>query len=229
MPVVTKPWIWDTPTEKPKLAWDQVHVWRICLNDAAPFLQRLISILSIDEKYRAKRYRFIGDRNHFIAARGVLRIILGSYLNMKPNKLRFSYGPYDKPLLVAQPDGHALQFNVSQSHGLGLCAVTRGRELGVDLEKIERQELPHHQVVEIGHPSHQPVAIRLGRVLDPPRSLGIQLDDADVGLLVRRNIGRDDEREIEQAADIVGHQETHQPALPTTETGRRSLLADLRR
>jgi 4'-phosphopantetheinyl transferase len=145
---VAKPWTWDTPTEKPKLAWDEVHVWRICLNDAAPFLKRLTSILSADEKNRAKRYRFIEDRNHFIAGRGVLRIILCSYLDMKPSKLRFSHGPYQKPLLVAQADGHTLQFNVSHSDGLGLCAVTRGRELGVDLEKIRagfiNKKIPEH-------------------------------------------------------------------------------------
>jgi 4'-phosphopantetheinyl transferase len=143
-----KPWIWETPTEKPKLARNQVHVWRICLNDATPLLKPLISILSADEKNRAEKYRFIGDRNNFIAGRGVLRIILGSYLDIKPGKLRFSYGPYEKPLLVTQRGEHSLQFNISRSHGLGLCAVTQGRKLGVDLEKIcpsfINQQIPEH-------------------------------------------------------------------------------------
>jgi 4'-phosphopantetheinyl transferase len=55
---------------------------------------------------------------------------------MKPRELQFSYGPYEKPLLVAQQDGHTLQFNVSHSQELGLCAVSLGRAVGVDLEKI---------------------------------------------------------------------------------------------
>jgi 4'-phosphopantetheinyl transferase len=148
MPVMAKPRIWDTATEMPKLAWDEVHVWRVCLDDSALFLERLISILSIDEINRTNRYCFLADRNHFIVARGVLRIILGSYLNMKPDKLRFSYSPYNKPLLSDQLAGHVLNFNVSHSHGLGLCAVTRGRELGVDLEKIcpvfINEQIPEH-------------------------------------------------------------------------------------
>lgn len=73
---------------------------------------------------------------------------MGPTLNMKPSNLRFSYGPNEKPLLVAQPDGHALQFNVSHSHGLGLCAVTPGREVGVDLEKIH-SDFVNEQIPEL--------------------------------------------------------------------------------
>lgn len=93
MPVMAKPRIWDTATEMPKLAWDEVHVWRVCLDDSALFLERLISVLSIDETNRANRYCFLADRNHFILARGVLRIILGSYLNMNPTNCGFLIAP----------------------------------------------------------------------------------------------------------------------------------------
>jgi 4'-phosphopantetheinyl transferase len=68
---------------------------RVSLKDKAPYQQGLKSILSVDEKYRAKEYRFLADRNRFIVARGVLRINLRGYLNMKLNKLQFSYGPYE--------------------------------------------------------------------------------------------------------------------------------------
>jgi len=102
MPVMTKPFKWETPTENFKLACNEVHLWRVCLNLTASYQQRLKSILSVDEKYRAHKYRFLVDRNHFIVARGVLRIILGCYLNMKPNKRRFSYESFEKPVLDDQ-------------------------------------------------------------------------------------------------------------------------------
>lgn len=143
-----EPFMWETPAENFKLAPNEVHIWRVSLNVTVSYQNRLKSILSVDEKYRAKNYRFLVDRNRFIVARGVLRIILGFYLNMKPDKLQFSYGPYEKPELVDQPDGHAVGFNVSHSHGLGLCAVTQGRKLGVDLEKIRpdfiNEQIPEH-------------------------------------------------------------------------------------
>lgn len=143
-----KPFMWETPTENFKLAWNEVHVWRISLNVTAPYKRRLESILSVGEKYRAEKYRFLVDRNHFIVVRGVTRIILGCYLNMQPSELRFSYGSYEKPILIDQRDGHVLHFNVSHSDELGLCAVTRDRELGVDLERIRpgfiHEEIPEH-------------------------------------------------------------------------------------
>ena len=43
------------------------------------------------------------------------------------------YGPYGKPRL----EGSDVQFNVSHSHGMGLIAIARGREVGCDIERIE--------------------------------------------------------------------------------------------
>jgi 4'-phosphopantetheinyl transferase len=139
--------MWKTPAEKLKLASNEVHIWRVSLDVTVSYQKRLKSILSVDENLRAKKYHFLSDRNRFIVARGALRIILGFYLNMKPDKLQFSYGPYEKPELVDQPDGHLLHFNVSHSHGLGLCAVTQGRKLGVDLEKIH-SDFTNEQISE---------------------------------------------------------------------------------
>src|SRR5207253_10188751 len=44
-----------------------------------------------------------------------------------------AYGARGKPALA---DGDGLRFNVAHSHGLALVAVARGRELGVDLERV---------------------------------------------------------------------------------------------
>jgi 4'-phosphopantetheinyl transferase len=62
----------------------------------------------------------------------VLRAILGGYLNQGPECLSFCYNSQGKPAL----DGDAIRFNVSHSHGVALYAVTRGREVGIDIEHI---------------------------------------------------------------------------------------------
>ena len=85
-----------------------------------------------DERIRAERFNFRRDRKRFIVGRGVLRMILGRYLHIEPNRVQFSYGPHGKPYL-ADGDG-ALQFNLARSHELALYAFTRGREIGVDIE-----------------------------------------------------------------------------------------------
>jgi 4'-phosphopantetheinyl transferase len=89
------------------------------------------SLLSPDECERAARFHFDRDRAHFIAARSMLRQILGEYLNMPPESIAFELNRYGKPAV------QGIFFNVSHSAGLAVYAVSRTRELGVDVEKID--------------------------------------------------------------------------------------------
>ncbi len=52
--------------------------------------------------------------------------------------LRFSYGRFQKPALMPTREAPTpeLQFNVSHAGGLVLIAVTRGCEVGVDIENV---------------------------------------------------------------------------------------------
>jgi len=118
------------------LSSDEVHVWYASLSQPMPDIQRLAQTLSEDEHSRAERFYFERDRNHFITGRGILRSILSRYLGVKPEQLRFNYGPYGKPALTETPGGDTLRFNVSHSAGFALYAVTYNREIGVDIERI---------------------------------------------------------------------------------------------
>lgn len=128
--------IWLTPPETLALSSDEVHIWRVSLDVNAVCLQRLRHTLAEDELSRAGRFCFWEDRQHFIVARGALRDILGRYLHIASGQLRFSYDAYGKPALISAPGDDALRFNVTHSHGLALYAVARGREVGIDLERI---------------------------------------------------------------------------------------------
>jgi 4'-phosphopantetheinyl transferase len=94
---------------------------------------------------RATRFYFEKDRRHFIVARGVLRAILGRYLDLAPECLSFCYSSYGKPALSGEPDLNSIRFNLSHSYGVALYAVTRGREVGIDLERI-RSDLAVAQI-----------------------------------------------------------------------------------
>ena len=94
----------------------------------------LSRLLSEEERGRAARFVFAEHRTHFIVARGVLRQLLGSYLETPPEALRFAYGMHGKPELAGQHAQSGLRFNLSHSHRLALYAVTRGREVGIDVE-----------------------------------------------------------------------------------------------
>jgi 4'-phosphopantetheinyl transferase len=108
----------------------EIHVWRVDLDQPDDVVQQFRSTLEDDEINRADRFHFEKDRRAFAVSRGFLRRVLGKYLDMKPEALRFSYGPYGKPALSS------LKFNMSHSRGVGLVAVSDNREIGVDVEYI---------------------------------------------------------------------------------------------
>jgi 4'-phosphopantetheinyl transferase len=118
------------------LGCDEVHVWRATLDQTPSQIQSFRHKLAADERARAERFHFERDRGHFIVARGVLRAILGGYLKRAPEGLSFCYSSHGKPALAGKSGGDAIRFNVSHSHGIALYAVTCGREVGVDLERI---------------------------------------------------------------------------------------------
>lgn len=127
---------WDSPSAPPSLSDDEVHVWRLALDEPAARFARLAGRLSPDEQQRATRFRFERDRRRFAIARGSLREILADYLGEEPERLRFAEGPHGKPALGEPHRDSGLRFNLSHSEALALCAVTRGREVGVDVEAV---------------------------------------------------------------------------------------------
>src|SRR5262249_38435202 len=97
------------------------------------FVDQLRQLLSPQERARADRFRFEKDRNAFTIARGLLRIILGSYLQTTPSAIEFTYGSRGKPSVVS---ARPIQFNLSHSGDLAVYAITEGYEVGADVEYI---------------------------------------------------------------------------------------------
>jgi 4'-phosphopantetheinyl transferase len=127
------------------LADDEVHVWRVPLDIPVDYVHLLESTLSDDEHHRAAKFYFSRDRNHYIAARGILRTLVGRYLSVEPSTLRFDYSQYGKPSLSTEWNGSSLFFNVSHSHELALMAFTRVGEIGVDVEYM-RPDIEYMQL-----------------------------------------------------------------------------------
>jgi 4'-phosphopantetheinyl transferase len=97
-----------------------------------------LAVLATDEQARAARFVRARDRRRFVRCRAALREILGRLLDEPASSLRFRTAAVGKPELDGESDEHrhALRFNVSHSSELGLIAVCRGREVGVDLEQV---------------------------------------------------------------------------------------------
>ncbi len=146
-PILTPDTLWSSPPKKLILGHDEVHVWRVALNIKESRIQSLRRTLTADERARAERFHFQKDRDQFTVARGALRVILGRYLDVEPSRLRFSYSPYGKPSLSRESGAGDLSFNLSHAGEMALYAVTRGREIGIDVERI-RTDFASEQIAE---------------------------------------------------------------------------------
>jgi 4'-phosphopantetheinyl transferase len=98
--------------------------------------------LNVEEQQRASRFLAEKDQHMYIIAHGLLRLILGSYLQLPPANVAFIEHSQKKPALapVHQSD---LKFNLSHSGQKVLIAVTKANEVGADIEIIQPQSRMH--------------------------------------------------------------------------------------
>jgi 4'-phosphopantetheinyl transferase len=117
-----------------ELSMDSVHLWWEDIDGQLERISDFWSILPRDERMRAERFRRQNHRERFIVQKGRLREILSGYLDVLPEKIRFCSAPGGKPGL--EGGGRPILFNLSHSGGRALCAVSGGREVGVDVEAV---------------------------------------------------------------------------------------------
>ncbi len=129
--------IWEPPPKTLRL-YGHVHVWRVEFDSFSLNIVNLLNLLNPEERARAERFYFDKDRDRFIVARAVLRIILSYYLKMAPEKIQFNYNAYGKPSLSEELfRSSKMRFNLSHSKNMILYAVTEGREVGIDVEHLD--------------------------------------------------------------------------------------------
>jgi 4'-phosphopantetheinyl transferase len=112
----------------------EVHVWFVELARSGASVEACFRSLSADERERASRFRFEHLRTGFTLSRGILRVLLGRYVGIEPERIRFAYGPRGKPRL-AFPET-PLEFNLAHSGRFAAYAFAVGCEPGVDIEEV---------------------------------------------------------------------------------------------
>ena len=97
------------------------------------------------ERARFDRFRHDEDRLMFALGRLMARTLVGRALGVDPADWAWREGPHGRPE-IDRP-GNDLHFNLSHSAGLVICALARGRAVGVDVEDLERRA-PEWALVE---------------------------------------------------------------------------------
>jgi 4'-phosphopantetheinyl transferase len=151
--------LWNDPPNHLMLGGNEVHVWRVILDQLGQNIPTLWHILPGDEQSRAQRFAFPTDRDHFIVTRGMLRLILSRYIAIAPENLRFSYSSHSKPFLNLELGKQPICFNLSHSHGVALYAITQGRQVGVDIECV-RHNLDTETIAKAYFSAHEYKSLR---------------------------------------------------------------------
>ena len=120
-----------------------VDVYTLGLAADPAQLDHWYEILSPEELDRARRFRFAEHRRQSIACRGLIREILGSYLDQEPASICFSYNRYGKPYVESSD----VFFNVSHSGAWAMLSISIGVETGIDIEHVDPR-FAHEQVPE---------------------------------------------------------------------------------
>lgn len=126
----------------------RIDLWHVDPDAVADahLLDRYRELLSADEQARHERLLRSSDRHRFLVTRAMVRCVLSAYGGGDPRQWVFEHNAYGKPS-IARPGtvrsmvAAPLCFNVSHTAGMVVCAATAGREIGVDVEHLDRARL----------------------------------------------------------------------------------------
>ncbi|CUH95310.1 hypothetical protein P22_1380 [Propionispora sp. 2/2-37] len=118
------------------LSGGDIHLWLAFIQTFEARGEQLEALLSAEETSRMERFHFPKDRIGFAVTHGILRMLIGRYLNFPPHLLTFQPGRYGKPELYGNKPVEHFFFNLSHSCNLAAFAFSRSYPLGVDVEHI---------------------------------------------------------------------------------------------
>ena len=124
------------------LPFRSVHVDLVPTDDARALAKRgqYLELLSPEEHQRMARFVFERDRVRFLLTRALVRTTLSRYAAVAPADWHFVANAHGRPEILDRPAGVPdLRFNLSHTDGLIACAVTIGREVGIDIEHVGRR------------------------------------------------------------------------------------------
>ncbi len=114
----------------------EIQIFTLHLSEIRGELASLPRFLSCEERKRAESFHFDRDANLFIAAHGLLRVIVGHYLQVPPQDIFFTSQSRGKPMLSPYHHKNPISFNISHSWETAIIAVSATAEIGIDIETI---------------------------------------------------------------------------------------------
>ncbi len=180
-----------------------IDLWFAPLHELHGRIAAYAMLLDPAEQERAARYRFDLDRERYIIGHGLLRELLGRYLNEDPAHVRIERGEFGKPYIV----GHPLHFNLSDTKDALLIAFSPDNEIGADIETMNRTV--DHQAVSEHYFTPEEI-IDIGQAVDQKRRF-LELWTRKEAVLKASGVGiMDDLRVLRVDAELNANTITHE-------------------
>ena len=116
-----------------------VRVWHADIAETALLRQpdAAAAWLTAEERVRYDRFAVDQDRQMFLLGRAMARTLVGTALGVSPRAWEWGEGPHGRPEIGG--GATPLRFNLTHSAGLVACALAWDRDVGVDVEDLERR------------------------------------------------------------------------------------------
>jgi 4'-phosphopantetheinyl transferase len=115
-----------------------VHVvFRETATLGADAIAAAVAVLSDEELAQYRRFHFAEDARDYALAHALLRTVLSRDGAHAPREWQFGKTPEGKPF-VRDADAGGVSFSLSHTRGMVACAVTRDADIGIDVERINR-------------------------------------------------------------------------------------------
>jgi 4'-phosphopantetheinyl transferase len=116
------------------------HIWYALPDELTDprLLDAYRSLMAPGERERQLRYYFEKNRHEYLITRALVRTTLSRYADVPPEAWVFEAGAHGKPHIAWPEVSPRLSFNLSNTTGMVACIIAAEREVGVDVEELER-------------------------------------------------------------------------------------------
>ena len=108
-----------------------IHMWCVHYRSILAHTDTFRSYLSVEEMQHSRSFKQPQHRDRYVCGRGVLRQLLGHYLQESSQDVQIRYAKYNKPFTPSN-----IHFNVSHAGDMLIIVLNLNHPIGVDIEWV---------------------------------------------------------------------------------------------
>ena len=125
----------SSPLRKQMWSGEAIHAWLASFEEWQSLAGRLVHLLNGPELERMRRFKSLELAERYAAGRGLLRELLGGYLEVPADRVEIETNKYGKPE-ISSCHAKSIFFNLAHTDEFVLYGFSSSNRLGVDIENI---------------------------------------------------------------------------------------------